>query len=75
MNRDRRAKREVFRLPPPRHEACEVTRKRGYTDRLDALTVASRAAKTAPQRVYRCEFCGRYHLTSQPYDPTRKARR
>lgn len=26
-------------------------------------------------RVYRCEFCGFYHLTTRAYDTTRRTRR
>jgi hypothetical protein len=46
---------------------CPATGKQQYTQRLavSAAIVRSRAAGR-PMRVYKCPFCRRFHLTSQP---------
>ncbi|CAM2852393.1 hypothetical protein [Skermania piniformis] len=58
-------------LPPlPRIAAC-TTGKLAYADRDTAeATLASmdrRDQRRREQRVYKCPFCGGWHLTSQPY--------
>jgi len=53
------------RLMPP-VTRCEETGKRGYEAKADAISVAARASKAGPQRAYLCEFCERWHLTTQP---------
>ena len=45
---------------------CETTGKRSYASKLDALTVASRTARTRKaQRPYYCKHCERWHITGQ----------
>lgn len=67
--RYQRRRKRVAQLPaPPRPKAkkCKQTGKRGYATREDALVTLSQASRSkAVQRVYRCEFCSRWHLTSQ----------
>jgi hypothetical protein len=47
--------------------ACPRTGKRRYRDRIAAMTALARAEYVDwPQcRVYRCEFCRGWHMTSQ----------
>ena len=52
-------------LPLPR---CPVTYKVAFAteDRARAILAERMAAGRFERRCYECEFCGRWHLTSQP---------
>lgn len=50
-------------------QRCERTGKVRYRTELDAkivLGIGLRSLPTRPTRVYECEFCADWHLTSQP---------
>lgn len=51
---------------------CTRTGKASFGTYGAALTAAVAAAhgRRHPLRAYRCEFCGCFHLSSRPYDPT-----
>lgn len=64
------------RRSSPVYTVCMKTSKRGYEDKLDALTWASRtAASGGVSRPYECPHCGMWHLTSWPAPgvPSRRA--
>jgi hypothetical protein len=53
------------------YTTCKSTKKRGYEDKLTALTWASRtSARGGVSRPYLCDDCGRWHLTSWPTPTT-----
>lgn len=66
----RRARQKIhaqLRPKRPKPKKCAVTSKRGFSSKEDALAELGNASrKKATQRVYRCEFCSRWHLTSKP---------
>ena len=52
------------RPAPPKWERCSRTGKRGFVSEGDALIGAANLPATYV-RAYRCEFCDRWHVTSQ----------
>lgn len=54
------------KAPTIRYEICETTGKRAFPDRLTALAGFTAAQRhIAVKRIYRCGFCGLWHLTSK----------
>ena len=46
--------------------------KLSYFTRQDAEAVATDHQRPPPFRCYRCELCGLWHFTTQPYDQARR---
>ena len=46
------------------HEERSCTTKRRFATWGEALPVALRTASIAPQRIYPCDYCDGFHLTS-----------
>lgn len=48
---------------------CKMTKKRRFKTEIDGLKalhkIQKSPRKTCPVRVYQCEFCGGFHLTSK----------
>lgn len=65
-----------------RKRSCNKTLKQRYATEQAATRVLLNArisrslrenSRRREERVYRCEFCEGWHLTSQPFDPKRGA--
>lgn len=69
MSRTRRRHKTYEGRPKPREPSyvvCKATGKRGYSRRKKALHAAVIASRGMDQaRIYKCEFCHDFHLTSQ----------